>query len=393
MRPVDPGLTQMIPTSLSARRPLWPESPGLPCTISRWQSRKTSSFCVVVSTRSTQSTPFTEAGKWSSSSGETGFLWGENGSRPPCGKWASKGSIRGPISVNGPFNTGSTRTFSGTWFPTLRIMYGASISPTSDYRRAGCTLWRPLTGIPAMSSPGSLTIPWRCLLSSTAWIGPWSSPFPASGTVIREATSPVPAIWSVSRLETFKSAWMEKAGLSTISSPNVSGEASNTKRSISTNMPHLEKPENESLPGSSSIIRKDLTSPWTTGLLGRFSTSKSSWKRETKTSLPKDSLYSKFVLKKGTNFVLTSGSTIVSEEEGGTISLLLTISLSTMRTHRKHYLPEFKSKVVLELLREEKTLFQLASEHGIHHSLLVRWRSQVRGNRVPTRGLYEARAG
>ena len=48
-----------------------------------------------------------------------------------------------------------------------------------------------------------------------------------------------------------------------------------------------------------------------------------------------------------------------------------------MRPDRKQYSPEFKSKVVLELLREEKTLSQLASEHGVHHSLLVRWRSQA----------------
>ena len=48
-----------------------------------------------------------------------------------------------------------------------------------------------------------------------------------------------------------------------------------------------------------------------------------------------------------------------------------------MKSERKNYTPEFKSKVVLDLLREEKTLSQLASEHGIHNSLLVRWRSQA----------------
>jgi transposase-like protein len=48
-----------------------------------------------------------------------------------------------------------------------------------------------------------------------------------------------------------------------------------------------------------------------------------------------------------------------------------------MKSDRKHYTPEFKSKVILEFLREEKTLSQLASEHGIHHSLLVRWRNQA----------------
>jgi putative transposase len=44
---------------------------------------------------------------------------------------------------------------------------------------------------------------------------------------------------------------------------------------------------------------------------------------------------------------------------------------------RKHHTPEQKAQVVLELLKEEKTLSQLASEHGIHHSLLVRWKKQA----------------
>ncbi len=44
--------------------------------------------------------------------------------------------------------------------------------------------------------------------------------------------------------------------------------------------------------------------------------------------------------------------------------------------NRSQTLPGFKSKVVFELLREGKTLSRLASGHGNHHSLLVRWRSQ-----------------
>ena len=44
---------------------------------------------------------------------------------------------------------------------------------------------------------------------------------------------------------------------------------------------------------------------------------------------------------------------------------------------RKHHIPEQKAQVVLELLKEEKTLSQLASEYGIHHSLLVRWKKQA----------------
>jgi transposase-like protein len=44
---------------------------------------------------------------------------------------------------------------------------------------------------------------------------------------------------------------------------------------------------------------------------------------------------------------------------------------------RKKYDPRLKPKIVLELLKEEKTVSQLASEHGIHHSVLIRWRDQA----------------
>lgn len=44
---------------------------------------------------------------------------------------------------------------------------------------------------------------------------------------------------------------------------------------------------------------------------------------------------------------------------------------------RKKYDPKLKTKIVLELLKEEKTVSQLASEHGIHHSVLIRWRDQA----------------
>ena len=41
---------------------------------------------------------------------------------------------------------------------------------------------------------------------------------------------------------------------------------------------------------------------------------------------------------------------------------------------RKTYTPAFKAQVVLELLKEEKTLAQLASEHGIHPNMLREWK-------------------
>jgi putative transposase len=44
---------------------------------------------------------------------------------------------------------------------------------------------------------------------------------------------------------------------------------------------------------------------------------------------------------------------------------------------RRRYPPEFKGNVVMELFRGEKTIAQLASEHGIHPSQLKQWRNVV----------------
>jgi transposase-like protein len=48
-----------------------------------------------------------------------------------------------------------------------------------------------------------------------------------------------------------------------------------------------------------------------------------------------------------------------------------------MTAMRKHYTPTLKAKVVLELLRDEKPLTQIASEHGIHPNQLRDWRKQA----------------
>jgi transposase-like protein len=37
------------------------------------------------------------------------------------------------------------------------------------------------------------------------------------------------------------------------------------------------------------------------------------------------------------------------------------------------YATKFKAQVVQEMLREEKTMSQLAAEHGIHPNQLGRW--------------------
>jgi putative transposase len=44
---------------------------------------------------------------------------------------------------------------------------------------------------------------------------------------------------------------------------------------------------------------------------------------------------------------------------------------------RKRYPAEQKAKIVLEIIREEKTVSQVASEHGIHPTQLNRWKNQV----------------
>ena len=44
---------------------------------------------------------------------------------------------------------------------------------------------------------------------------------------------------------------------------------------------------------------------------------------------------------------------------------------------RTHYTADFKAKVIKEMLKEEKTVGQLAAEYGVHTNLLYRWRDQV----------------
>lgn len=42
---------------------------------------------------------------------------------------------------------------------------------------------------------------------------------------------------------------------------------------------------------------------------------------------------------------------------------------------KKVYSAAFKAHVVLELLKEEKTLAQLSSEHGVHSNVLRDWKA------------------
>lgn len=44
---------------------------------------------------------------------------------------------------------------------------------------------------------------------------------------------------------------------------------------------------------------------------------------------------------------------------------------------RNNYSPEFKARVVLELLREEKTMSQIVSETGVCATVLSRWKAEA----------------
>ncbi|CAG7652224.1 hypothetical protein PAESOLCIP111_06482 [Paenibacillus solanacearum] len=48
-----------------------------------------------------------------------------------------------------------------------------------------------------------------------------------------------------------------------------------------------------------------------------------------------------------------------------------------MSSTRRRFTPEEKAQIVLEILKEEKSVSQLASEHGIHANVLNRWKSEA----------------
>jgi transposase len=48
-----------------------------------------------------------------------------------------------------------------------------------------------------------------------------------------------------------------------------------------------------------------------------------------------------------------------------------------MSSTRRKFTPEEKARLVLEILKEEKSVAQLASEHGIHTNVLNRWKTEA----------------
>jgi transposase-like protein len=47
---------------------------------------------------------------------------------------------------------------------------------------------------------------------------------------------------------------------------------------------------------------------------------------------------------------------------------------------RRNYTAEQKTKIVIEVLREEKTLNEIAAEHEIHPNMLSRWKAEFMNN-------------
>ena len=44
---------------------------------------------------------------------------------------------------------------------------------------------------------------------------------------------------------------------------------------------------------------------------------------------------------------------------------------------KKNHTPEFKAKIVIEALREEKLVNQIASENEIHPNMVSKWKTEV----------------
>lgn len=48
-----------------------------------------------------------------------------------------------------------------------------------------------------------------------------------------------------------------------------------------------------------------------------------------------------------------------------------------MKTTRKRYSADFKTKVAMEGIRGDLTLGELAAKHGVHHTMIGAWKRQA----------------
>ena len=47
---------------------------------------------------------------------------------------------------------------------------------------------------------------------------------------------------------------------------------------------------------------------------------------------------------------------------------------------RKKYPKEFKARVALEALKEEKTIAEISSEYEVHSNMVTKWKKQLKDN-------------
>ena len=263
------GFQPMIPICRWWSRRISAGCPDRSFTTNPWRPLRKRFGFDTGSTRSIPPTPITGADGLRLSFKKTECSWAGIGSGPRCARWGSKGFIPGQILVNGLWPTRFIPIFSGESLPGILTMSGGSTSPISDFPEDGFIWLRSSTGSADMWWLGNSTRRSKCRLSWNAWSGPSKRLLPPSSTAIREAILPVILTWTCSVAGISRSQWMAKDGQQTTSLPNASGEASNGKRSISTNMTPPVRLENESEPGSSSITTRDLINPWNTELLGK----------------------------------------------------------------------------------------------------------------------------
>ncbi len=48
-----------------------------------------------------------------------------------------------------------------------------------------------------------------------------------------------------------------------------------------------------------------------------------------------------------------------------------------MKTQRNRYSAEFKARLALEVIKQERTLTEIASDHQVHPNLLMQWKRQL----------------
>jgi putative transposase len=53
------------------------------------------------------------------------------------------------------------------------------------------------------------------------------------------------------------------------------------------------------------------------------------------------------------------------------------ISEEKMRTQRKSYTGDYKAKIVVEAIKGQQTINQLASKYGVHPNMITEWKKQA----------------